>query len=339
MLHLLAPIASIALAWSVAANPPELRREALMAALRQGGYTVLLRHARTDRSFNEVREYVPKERSAQRNLNDDGIRDAALMGAVFRKYGITFAEILSSPMYRTLETAEMAAGTPTLVTMALRVIPSTAEQAALVSAAPTPGTNRLLVTHHFVIETHVPGISPGDVGESEAAVVKHVDGKVELVGRITLDDWRLLANPGGATSATVAANSASASHTAPHPVPAGQPASADSSAKFPDTHAGHIAREYVAAFNSGNKDRMRAFFTDWMVLNPDRPIDERLDSYIKMFEHLGPISLQAVERSESIEVVLGMRAKPGNFRITVKSSETQPMRATSVTFALPGAHR
>ena len=41
-----------------------------------------------------------------------------MMGVVFRKYGITFAEIISSPMYRTVETAEMAAGTPTAITMA-----------------------------------------------------------------------------------------------------------------------------------------------------------------------------------------------------------------------------
>ena len=133
---------------------------------------------------------MPKERSAQRNLTDEGIRDAALMGVVFRKYGISFAEIISSPMYRTVETAEMAAGTPTKITMDLRSIPSTVEQAALIKTPPKPGTNRLLITHHFVIETHVPGIKPGDIGESEAVVVRHVNGTIELAGRITLEDLR-----------------------------------------------------------------------------------------------------------------------------------------------------
>ena len=143
MLHL---VSFLALAVPLAtADTSELRREELMTALRRGGYTVLLRHARTDRSFQEERSYVPKERSAQRNLTDDGIRDAALMGVVFRKYGITFAEVVSSPMYRTVETAEMAAGKPD-TTMVLRTFPSTREQAALVANAPRPGTNRLLVT-------------------------------------------------------------------------------------------------------------------------------------------------------------------------------------------------
>src|SRR5205085_3240433 len=37
----------------------EMRREDLMAALRGGGYTVILRHARTDKSFQEQIATVP----------------------------------------------------------------------------------------------------------------------------------------------------------------------------------------------------------------------------------------------------------------------------------------
>src|SRR5258708_4239508 len=113
MLHL---VSSFALAVGITMAPSdstELRRDDLMAALRTGGYTVLLRHARTDRSFTEQPGYTTKERSTQRNLTDEGIRDAALMGAVFRKYGISFAEIFASPIFRTVETAEMAVGKPT----------------------------------------------------------------------------------------------------------------------------------------------------------------------------------------------------------------------------------
>src|SRR5437764_14098310 len=115
----------------------------------------MLRHARTDYSVQEPQGTVPAARSAQRNLSDDGIRDAALMGVVFRKYGVSFAEIIASPMFRAVETAEMAAGKPR-TTMALRTLESTPEQEALIKAAPKAGTNRLLVTHHFVIEKHVP---------------------------------------------------------------------------------------------------------------------------------------------------------------------------------------
>ncbi len=313
----------------------ELRRESLMTELRRGGYTVILRHARTDRSFQEVREYVPKERSAQRNLSDDGIRDAALMGVVFRKYGITFAEIISSPMFRTVETAEMAAGKPTLLTMDLRAIPATPQQRALIAQAPKPGTNRLLVTHHFVIETHVPGISPGDIAESEAVVVRTSgSGAVELVGRITLDDWRALANPGGATkSAATQAASTGVSQAPPGIAPAG------AGVAIPDTHAGHLAREYLAAFNSGSRDKMRAYFENYMLSNPDWPLEPRLDQYVRLFEEHGPLSVITIGASQSTEVTLGVRSRRGDIRMTVKSSDAEPMRASSVTFALPhGGH-
>jgi len=319
-----------------------------MEALRQGGYTVLLRHARTDRSYNEQRDPVPTERSKQRNLNDDGVRDAALMGVVFRKHRIQFAEIISSPMYRTVETAEYSIGKPTSTTMLLRLFPSTPEQAALVMKAPKKGTNRLIVTHHFIIETHVPGIKPGDIGESEAAVVRHtVDGKVELVGRITLADWQTLANAEGARA--TATEEPNGSNGGAHGGAAaalgrlihGDPAAATTaSATIPDTHAGHIAREYIAAFNTGSADKMKAFIESWMVVDASRPVDERLRTYAGLFADHGPLSVTTVHGSQQLEVVLGMKSRRGNFRLTVKSAEAEPMRATSVTFAaLEGAHR
>jgi phosphohistidine phosphatase SixA len=337
MLHL---VSSIALAVGFATtDTTELRREELMTALRRGGYTVLLRHARTDRSFQEERSYVPKERNAQRNLTDDGIRDAALMGVVFRKYGIVFAEVISSPMFRTVETAEMAIGKPD-TTMVLRTFPSTREQAALVAKAPKAGTNRLLVTHHFVIETHVPGISAGEIAESEAAVVRHTpDGKVELAGRITLDDWRALASPNPATThAAPPATLAPAAHVGIQGASTSAQA-AGTGATIPDTHAGHLAREYIAAFNTGDPQAMRAFIESTMLPSPERPTGQRLETYAKLFEQHGPLSVHMIEDSKSTEVTLGVRSKRGNGRLTLRSSDAQPMRVASVTFTFQqGAH-
>ena len=315
----------VSAAFLVAAPPAqsaELRREALMDALKSGGYTVIIRHARTDRSFNEVRDPVPTKRIEQRNLNDDGIRDAALMGVVLRRYDIKFAEVISSPMYRCVETAEMAYGKPTVTTMDLRVFPPTPEQAALVARAPKAGTNRLIVTHHFVIETHVPGIKPGDIGESEAVVIRSVGGKVELVGRILLDDWRALANPGAAATSSSAP---AAAHSAPASVAA---------AGFPDTHAGHMAQLYFDAFNSGDRETMKKFIESSMIASPDRPMEQRLETYAKLFHDYGPLALHAVEKKESTEVVLGVQSRQGPMRVTVATLPEEPMRVKSVTFAL-----
>ncbi len=330
MLHLLASFALAAHIATPAEDSAQVRREDLMAKLRGGGYTVLLRHARTNREFKEEVASIPKERSAQRNLTDDGMRDAALMGVVFRKYHVSFAEIIASPMFRTVETAEMAAGTPK-TTLALRVFPSTPEQQALVLAAPAPGTNRLLVTHHFVIETHVPGVKPGDVNESEAAVVRHTaDGKIQLVGLIKLEDWAALANPGYGVTPTPATTTGFAHGAPPAPKTAYGPA------VIPDTHAGHLAKDYLAAFNSGDGAKMRTFLDASFVADPKRSTDERIKSYTTLFADNGPLSLVSVDSSTATLVTLGMTSKRGPLILTVKSSEADPMKVASVTFGFMG---
>ena len=326
MLHMLAAALLVAHIVTPAEDSAQARREALMNKLRTGGYTVMLRHARTDYSVQEPQGTVPAERSAQRNLSDEGIRDAALMGVVFRKYGISFAEIIASPMFRAVETAEMAAGKPK-TTMALRVFPSTPEQAALVKTAPKPGTNRLLVTHHFVIETHVPGVKPGDVGESEAAVVGHApDGTPQLIGLIKLNDWKALANPGSANAGGGAVTTTNApAHSAPP-------------AAIPDTPVGKLARGYLSAFNTGDGKVMRAFIEATFIADPARPIEERMKSYAKIFDDFGVLHVVSVDSSSAASVTLGAQSKRGPVQVTVKSAETDAARLASVTFGFKQGH-
>lgn len=329
MLHLLAATALVAHILTPAEDTAQARREALIDKLRAGGYTVLLRHARTDYSVQEPQGTVPPERSAQRNLSDEGIRDAALMGVVFRKYGISFAEIIASPMFRAVETAEMAAGKPK-TTMALRAFPSTPEQAALVKMAPKPGTNRLLVTHHFVIEKHVPGVKPGDVGESEAAVVSHAaDGTPQLVGIIKLNDWKALANPGSATASAAKSDGTSPPHAPPaNTVPVA----------IPDTPVGRLARGYLAAFNSGDSNVMRTFLESTLVADPTRPTEERMKSYSKLFDDFGALHPTSVDSSNARSVTLGVQSKRGPLVVIFKAAETDAARLASVTLGIKPAH-
>ncbi|MBC7897408.1 MAG: histidine phosphatase family protein [Cytophagaceae bacterium] len=322
MLHLLSTFGLAAGLATADIDSTELRREALMSALQRGGYTILLRHARTDRTVQENPGYIPAKRTDQRNLNDDGVRDARLMGVVFKKFRIPVGEILSSPMFRTRETAEYAVGAPTDA-MPLRSFPPTPEQAALVAIAPTAGTNRVLVTHHFVIEKHVPGIKPGDVGESEAAVVRPTsEGKVELVGRITLADWQALAAEAPKTA------------EATHAMPAGHGAPKPSTpVVVPDTPAGRLAKAYVRAFNTGDVGQMRTFIETFLVANANRSTDERVQTFTKTFTDFGPLSVTEIHASEGNEVTLGVATKQGPFRLTVKASPDQAGRAASITLA------
>jgi hypothetical protein len=77
-----------------------------------------------------------------------------------------------------------------------------------------------------------------------------------------------------------------------------------------------------------------------MVPNPARTMEERLRTYAQLFDEHGSLTIVNVQSSQALEVVLGMRSKRGEFRLTVKTAEDQPMRAQSVTFALlQGSHR
>ena len=316
------------IAQTAAASPPvaaEVRGEALMDSLRAGGYTILLRHTRTDRSFREEMGAIPAERSAQRNLTDEGVQDAKIIGAVLKQYDIPIGEIIASPMFRTRETAELAAGPPTIA-MALRSWPSTDEQAALVAAAPPAGTNRLLVTHHFVLETHVPGIRPGDIGESEAAVIARTpEGRVRLLGRIALSDWERLAGIARRASPAAAGSShhgGGVSYGTSGPL-----------ATLPDTPAGRLAARYLDAFNSGDPTRVRSFIDSALVADPERPTDARVRTFEETFGRLGAITPVAIHRSAPDELALVAHANGGEYLITIRVSAEHAGRAASIVIA------
>ena len=318
--------------------PPELRRDDLMTELRKGGYTIVLRHARTNRSAptKENPSYIPPDRADQRNLTDDGVRDAKMIGAVLSKYRIPIGEVISSPMFRTIETAEFASHKKPVTTMVLRTFPTTPEQAALLAAPVKAGENRLLVTHHFIIEAHVPGISPGDIGESEAVVIRRTaNAGVEIVGRISLADWEALsgnpATPGNATGAVRVSQSE-----------VGQPSTVLIATTMPDTPAGKLASAYITAFNSGTAVRMREFIESYMVPNPARSTEERAKSYENLYATYGTLSLDGVFAASDSEVTVGVTSKQGKLRLIVKKKEGErDIRAASVTFATleGGGHR
>lgn len=307
-------IAPAAPASAPAAPAPELRREELMEALRSGGYTILLRHGASDHSFQEDRTTVPVERSQQRNLVDLGVAQGRRMRRVLEAFHVPIGEIVSSPMYRTRETAEYAAGTPRL-TMDLRSWPSTPAQAELVKAAPPKGTNRLLVTHHFVIETHAPGIRPGDIDEGEGVVLRPDGaGGVTLVGRLKNADWIAL-DPVAATAAPSGASS-------PAKGSGGYGAAASAEVAFPATTAGQLAAAYVAAYNSGDNTRMQSFLET--SLRPvegqtPRPMAERLASYRQLFEQFGTLRVTAVTATGDDLVEVEATGSAGPVQLSVRS--------------------
>jgi phosphohistidine phosphatase SixA len=344
---MLTMIAGAALAFSFAAAPDttELKADSLLQVLKEGGYTIILRHARTDRSVVDDPRYVAlDDRSKQRNLSEAGVADAKAIGFVMRAAGIRFSEIVSSPLFRTLETAQMAFGEPT-TSLLLRSMNKSPEQRALIVKAPAPGTNRALVTHHFIIELYVPGIKLGEIGESEAAVVRTTpNGEIEMVGRFTLADWERLS--GGKVGAVNAAEQQAARnqfqrlHNAVQvSPPPGAPASSDLKPfDWTETPSTRLAGYYLHAFNSGDAGEMRTFIDKYLVVDPNRSTDQRVETYRGMFNDHGSLQIVGTEKADHHEAIIRFRSKRGEMNLIVILSANDHTRAESIRMT-GGAHR
>jgi phosphohistidine phosphatase SixA len=82
---------------------------ALVAALAAGGLVVYLRHAITDRSQVDTGDLG--RRTGQRNLSAAGRAQAEAIGRAFAHLGLPLGEVLTSPVFRARDTAELAFGT------------------------------------------------------------------------------------------------------------------------------------------------------------------------------------------------------------------------------------
>lgn len=89
---------------------PALADETLWSLLKKGGQVVLMRHAVTTPGVGDPPDFRLDDCSTQRNLTDDGRRDARRVGAAFRARGVVVEDVLSSPWCRCLETATLAFG-------------------------------------------------------------------------------------------------------------------------------------------------------------------------------------------------------------------------------------
>ena len=78
----------------------------LWSALKSGGHVVLMRHALAP-GMGDPSEFALGDCSTQRNLSDEGRKQAARIGARFRANGLAAAQVLSSQWCRCLETAEL----------------------------------------------------------------------------------------------------------------------------------------------------------------------------------------------------------------------------------------
>ena len=188
----------------------KLDDEDLVAALREGGYVIYIRHAKTNKDWGDQisPELDLEDCNTQRQLSDEGKVDAKEIGEGIKAAGIPVGNVISSEYCRAYNTAELAFGTfkknsnlnflpcvectpEDYKTYAERLSP-------LMSAPPEDGKNTFLVGHddpfQGVTMPIVPsnGIYPAPMGVAYVAKPLR-DGKFNLVAKILPKQWQELA--------------------------------------------------------------------------------------------------------------------------------------------------
>ncbi len=178
---------------------PGLSPDTLLAALRQGGCTVYVRHAQTDRSRDDAQAPDWKDCSTQRLLSPTGEKQADDLGAAIHALGIPVGLVKSSPYCRARETARRAfPGHDAQVISELarlartpreKVAATNAKLRELLSTEPKASENDFIVCHY----ENLVAIQGPDLEEAGMAIFRPSHGTYELLGRLNPAQWQALA--------------------------------------------------------------------------------------------------------------------------------------------------
>ncbi|HEX7080141.1 MAG TPA: hypothetical protein VF329_03930 [Gammaproteobacteria bacterium] len=162
--------------------------------LREGGYVLVMRHTSSPREAPEPREADPRNVNRERELDDLGRAHATAVGYAFRALDVDIGVTMSSPTFRAIETLiylgykhpqvvdELAPGEENGEWLRRKAAEAPAEE----------GTNTLIVTHAPNISAAFGDAADG-VAEGETLVIDPRGGTAEVVGRITVKEWAVLA--------------------------------------------------------------------------------------------------------------------------------------------------
>ncbi len=161
----------------------------LWALLKGGGQVVLIRHAITTPGVGDPPGMRLDDCSTQRNLTDEGRRDARRLGEAFRARGIPVGRVLSSPWCRCLETARLAFEVAPETWTALSNLYGRPDQSAdqvrqmrVRVSDHRPGPNLIMVTHGSTIQA-LTGINPNTA--EMVILTPQPDNRFAVAGRLS----------------------------------------------------------------------------------------------------------------------------------------------------------
>jgi phosphohistidine phosphatase SixA len=187
---------------SAGAQAEQLSGAPLVTALRQGGYVLLMRHAKSPEAKPEQAAADPENTNLERQLDQTGRETATAMGEAMKKLGIPIGDVLSSPTYRARETVRLASFGRAQTFAELgdggqsmqRITEAPAEWLRKrVGEAPRGGTDTVMITHMPNIAAAF-GQAANGAADGETFVFRP-DGKggAELIARVKIEEWPGLA--------------------------------------------------------------------------------------------------------------------------------------------------
>ena len=201
-------LAAVLLALLAALPAPAgpLEGEALVRALRDGGYKIYFRHAATDWGQSDrverAGDWTSCDPAEMRQLSEEGRESARRIGAAMRALGVPVARVLSSEYCRAVETAEALGLGPVEATrdiMNMRAAPfvggrdAVVRRARRVLAEPAPAGRNVVIVGHGNLMRAATDAYAGEGGSGVYAVRADSERGFELVARLGPDDWSRLA--------------------------------------------------------------------------------------------------------------------------------------------------
>jgi phosphohistidine phosphatase SixA len=177
---------ALAVLWLLLLGSAAQANEAVWDRLRGGGLVIMIRHANAP-GTGDPPGFRAEDCATQRNLSAEGRAQAAALGAEFRNRKVPVGRVLSSRWCRAIDTARFAFGgseiEPALDSLFGRRDQAEEQNArtrTLMRAWTSTDSNLVLVTHNANIAA-LTGLSTAD---AEAVVVRAVDDRLEIIGRI-----------------------------------------------------------------------------------------------------------------------------------------------------------
>lgn len=116
-------------------------------------------------------------------------------------------------------------------------------------------------------------------------------------------------------------------------------------ARLPDTRAGRLATAYVAAFNSGDREKVREFEMKFRANAPllMDSLERRITNLMQMHEKWGTLRVDGVFEASDLDLTVGVMASASNeflrFRFQLEGKEPFGVYALNIERGLPQPER